>query len=61
MAKAKQACTKKQCKVKHADLPLCCPMPGAELWNAHPRIYLPIEKEGEIACPYCGTKYTLAD
>jgi uncharacterized Zn-finger protein len=29
------------------------------LWNAHPRVFLPIEKTGEALCPYCGTKYTL--
>ncbi len=29
------------------------------LWNAHPRVFLPIEKTGEALCPYCGTLYTL--
>jgi uncharacterized Zn-finger protein len=29
------------------------------LWNAHPRVFLPIEKTGEELCPYCGTRYTL--
>jgi hypothetical protein len=29
------------------------------LWNAHPRVFLPIEKTGEALCPYCGTRYTL--
>ena len=42
-----------------ADLPLHCPMPSMLLWNAHPRVYLPIEKTGEALCPYCGTRYTL--
>ena len=41
------------------DLPLHCPMPSMILWNAHPRVYLPIQKTGEALCPYCGTKYTL--
>ena len=27
------------------DLPLSCPMPGMYLWNSHPKVYLPIEKE----------------
>ena len=45
--------------VTAADLPLHCPMPSMILWNAHPRVYLPIQKTGEAACPYCGTKYTL--
>ena len=47
-------------EVTAADLPLHCPMPSMMLWNAHPRVYLPIQKTGEAQCPYCGTKYTLA-
>ena len=47
-------------EVTAADLPLHCPMPSMMLWNAHPRVYLPIQKTGEALCPYCGTKYTLA-
>jgi uncharacterized Zn-finger protein len=31
-----------------------------KLWDAHPRVYLPIEKTGESLCPYCGTRYVLA-
>lgn len=41
------------------DLPLHCPMPSMLLWNAHPRVFLPIEQTGEALCPYCGTRYTL--
>jgi len=29
------------------------------LWNAHPRVYLPIEDTGFAKCPYCGAEYTL--
>ncbi len=29
------------------------------LWNAHPRVFLPIEETGTALCPYCGTRYTL--
>lgn len=46
-------------EVTAADLPLHCPMPSMKLWNAHPRVYLPIEKTGEALCPYCGTLYRL--
>ena len=46
-------------EVTAEDLPLHCPMPSMMLWNAHPRVYLPIQKTGEALCPYCGTKYTL--
>lgn len=41
------------------DLPLHCPMPSMTLWNAHPRVFLPIENTGEELCPYCGTRYKL--
>ena len=47
--------------VRHADLPLSCPMPGMYLWNSHPKVYLPIEQTGEAKCPYCGAQYELTD
>jgi uncharacterized Zn-finger protein len=47
--------------VNRADLPLSCPRPQDEVWNMHPRVYLPIEKTGEAVCPYCGARYRLAD
>jgi uncharacterized Zn-finger protein len=47
-------------EVTRSDLPLSCPMPGMELWNSHPRVYLPIEDDGgESVCPYCGAHYVL--
>ena len=48
-------------KVSRSDLPLSCPRPGEEVWNMHPRVYLPIEKTGEATCPYCGARYVLDD
>lgn len=48
-------------QVSRADLPLSCPRPDDEVWNMHPRVYLPIEKNGEATCPYCGAHYRLAD
>lgn len=48
-------------KVSRKDLPLSCPMPEMVLWNAHPRVYLPIEKTGKASCPYCGAAFVLAD
>lgn len=47
--------------VKRSDLPLSCPGPQMKLWNSHPRVYLPIEKTGKAACPYCGASYSLED
>ncbi|MBI2312216.1 MAG: zinc-finger domain-containing protein [Betaproteobacteria bacterium] len=46
-------------EVAAKDLPLHCPTPAMQLWNAHPRVFLPIEKTGEALCPYCGTLYRL--
>lgn len=48
-------------KIGRVDLPLACPRPEDEVWNMHPRVYLPIEKTGEATCPYCGAHYTLVD
>lgn len=46
-------------EVTAKDLPLHCPMPSQVSWNAHPRVFLPIEETGEALCPYCGTLYKL--
>ena len=51
----------KPLSVTHQQLPLSCPLPGASLWNQHPKVYLPIEKTGEATCPYCGIIYQLHD
>ena len=50
----------REIEVTAKDLPLHCPMPSMLLWNAHPRVFLPIEQTGESLCPYCGTRYRLA-
>jgi uncharacterized Zn-finger protein len=46
-------------EVEANDLPLHCPMPKMSAWDAHPRVFLPIENTGEALCPYCGTLYKL--
>ncbi len=46
-------------EVTEQDLPLHCPLPAETVWNAHPRVFLPIEDKGEARCPYCGTLYRL--
>ncbi|BAN69817.1 zinc-finger domain-containing protein [endosymbiont of unidentified scaly snail isolate Monju] len=48
-------------QVKRGELPLSCPRSGEELWSMHPRVFLPIEKTGEVVCPYCGARYQLVD
>jgi uncharacterized Zn-finger protein len=50
----------REIEVTATNLPLHCPMPSMLLWNAHPRVFLPIEKTGEALCPYCGTRYRLS-
>lgn len=61
MSQQKQACASRHYEVTKADLPLCCPMPDMRVWDAHPRVYLPIEKKGHIVCPYCEAQFTLVD
>jgi uncharacterized Zn-finger protein len=51
--------TQREVEVTAADLPLHCPTPAMQLWNTHPRVFLPIEITGNALCPYCGTRYTL--
>lgn len=55
------ASTERVYQVKHSDLPLSCPTPEMVLWNAHPRVYLPIEKTGKAQCPYCGARFELTE
>lgn len=45
--------------VHNHDLPLSCPTDSMELWNSHPKVYLPIEKTGVEVCPYCGSRFIL--
>lgn len=59
MSGKKIACAQKRYDVTEADLPLSCPMESMRLWDAHPRVYLPIEATGEATCPYCAAKYFL--
>jgi len=48
-------------EVRKKDLPLHCPMEGSELWDSHPRVFLPIEETGSAKCPYCGADYILVN
>lgn len=54
-----RACTEKEYTVTPNDLPLSCPSPKYRLWDAHPRVYLPIEVTKREICPYCGAIYVL--
>lgn len=46
-------------EVTVADLPLSCPMPGMQLWNSHPRVYLAFGDDGRAKCPYCSAEFSL--
>ncbi len=57
----KQANTERRYEVTHADLPLSCPTKDMRVWDAHPRVYLPIEETGREVCPYCEAEFILID
>jgi uncharacterized Zn-finger protein len=59
--KGQQACTQKSYVVQPKDLPLSCPPRHFRVWDAHPRVYLPIEDLGQVHCPYCGAEYILEE
>lgn len=54
-----QACTKLHYQVTKAELPLSCPPRDKRVWDAHPRVYLPLAEEDRVVCPYCGASYEL--
>lgn len=54
-----KACQQPTREITLADLPLSCPMKNERLWDAHPRVYLPIEETKRVICPYCETEYIL--
>jgi uncharacterized Zn-finger protein len=51
--------------VHRAELPLCCPREQdpetPDLWEAHPRVYYPIEVTKQVTCVWCGQQYKLVD
>lgn len=55
------SCSQQHVEVTQKDLPLSCPMLGQSLWNAHPRVFLPVAEAGRVVCPYCSTEYVLVD
>ncbi len=61
MSKQQPCCSQRIYNITRAQLPLSCPMKEMTLWDAHPRIYLPIEKTGRAKCGYCGAQFILID
>ncbi|HLD16141.1 MAG TPA: zinc-finger domain-containing protein [Coxiellaceae bacterium] len=57
----KPACQSRLYEVHRADLPVSCPMDNQRVWDAHPRVYLPLEEAGRVICPYCSAEYVLVD
>jgi uncharacterized Zn-finger protein len=57
----KEACTRRTYEVARAELPLSCPLKDMRVWDAHPRVYLPIEETGRAICPYCDAEFVLKD
>lgn len=55
------ACTKRRYEVSHTDLPVCCPPADLRVWDAHPRVYLPIAEAGVAVCPYCDAEFILKE
>ena len=53
------ACTALTVELTTADLPVSCPPRDDRIWDAHPRVYLTLNAEGQVVCPYCGTTYVL--
>lgn len=49
----------KEIEITANDLPLHCPTDAVAAWSSHPRVFLDIAATGQVACPYCGTKYKL--
>jgi uncharacterized Zn-finger protein len=60
-SKKPTACAMQRYEVTRADLPLSCPLPQYRLWDAHPRVYLPIAALGHARCPYCNAEYIQTD
>lgn len=55
----KEACTQRRYLITKQDLPLSCPMLDMRVWDAHPRVYLALDKEGRAVCPYCSAEFIL--
>jgi uncharacterized Zn-finger protein len=49
----------KEIEVTAKDLPLHCPTDAVAAWSSHPRVFLDIAETGQVACPYCGTRYRI--
>ncbi len=60
MSNTAKAQAERRVEVSRDERPICCPRPGEEVWNMHPRVYIDM-KDGEGVCPYCGTRYLIKE
>lgn len=51
--------TSKLIRISAKDLPLHCPTATTPPWSAHPRVFLKLDQNGQVQCPYCSTRYQL--
>lgn len=61
MSSNQRACQTKRYYVTENTMPVVCPPRDERVWDAHPRVYLNLNEQGEVACPYCGTEFILQE
>jgi len=55
-----QACAERLYEITADDLPLSCPTDHMRVWDAHPRVYLPLVNN-TATCPYCSAQFILKE
>lgn len=45
--------------VKDREEIIACPPVNVDVWNLHPRVYLALDADGSVTCPYCGDIFTM--
>lgn len=53
--------TKKRYEIRQGELPVSCPRDDMEIWNSHPKVFLPLSEERRAHCPYCDAEFVLID
>ena len=55
-------CAAPRYEVTPDDYPVHCPADDMSLWNAHPRVYIPVYDVGDEArCPYCSALFVMVE
>jgi len=58
-SEASQKAPQRSVTLTAKDLPVYCPSKQSALWAEHPRVYLHLDDENKVTCPYCNTQYLL--